>query len=152
MSDFDERRALALARYDQQLNWYEKHSTSAHQYYNLAQALAIILGAVAPVLILIDDVPEALQAAVPACAAIALGLNGLFRWRDNWLRFAHTAEALKSERTKFDTRATDEYALKRSEDEVLAHFVVTIEALAMSETMQWQQLLSENEPQGEGGV
>jgi len=134
----DERRAFALGRADEQIAWYESHSSRQWRAFAVFQSAAVVLGGLTPVLILWDAVPKAVQALPAALAAIAAGLVGIFRWPDNKTRYSFTAEALKSERVKYATRTTALYGRDRSDDEALESFVARIEDISMTEVAEWR--------------
>jgi Protein of unknown function (DUF4231) len=136
--DADERRAFALRRAEEQIDWYETHSSRQWRAFAVFQSAAVVLGGLTPVLILWSDLPKAVQALPAALAAVAAGLVGIFRWNDNKARYSFTAEALKSERVKYATRTGPNYGRDRSDDEALDRFVGRIEDLAMTEVAEWR--------------
>jgi hypothetical protein len=138
LGDLAARREVALARADDQIDWYERHSRRQWQAFSTFQTAAVVLGALTPVLILWSSVPKALQALPAALAAIATGLVGIFRWPQNKTRYSFTAEALKSERVKYATRTGSLYGSERSDDEALNNFVARIEDIAMTEVAEWR--------------
>jgi hypothetical protein len=111
-----------LERCQKQINWYQDHSNQARVLFRVVQMSVIVLSALTPVLILLPDAPKVVQAVPPALAAIGAAATGFFQWRENWMRNAINAERLKSEKFKFEIRATvpyratldDEHALETS--------------------------------------
>jgi hypothetical protein len=69
-------------------------------------------------------------------ASVVAAIIGLWGWQENWVRFAATAETLKSELVKFDTR-TGPYSSSLNEEMVLDSFVARIESLASNEVAAW---------------
>jgi hypothetical protein len=60
------------------------------------------------------------------------------------VRFASTAEALKSELIKFETRTSPAYRHEVTDDVAIDNFVQAVEALVLSETSGWHtQLLKQ---------
>ncbi len=96
--DLDARRKKALNNCEARIVWYERNTRRSQILFRTSQSAVVILGALSPVLILLPGVPEAVQALPAALAAIPAGVGGFWRWQDNWVRFAYTAEALKGER------------------------------------------------------
>jgi hypothetical protein len=97
--------------------------------------------------------PNALvQAIPPAAASILAGFMASFGWREGWGRLGGIAEALKSERVKFTTRAAPDYA---GEDaEAIGNFVARIEGLAAVEVLEWRTVVDRiptHEPEAEEG-
>ena len=78
--DLLKRRENALKRCQEDINWYEKVKLQHRLCYQTLQIIAVVLGALTPVLILATDA-KYLQAIVAAVAAIATGLNGTFQWK-----------------------------------------------------------------------
>lgn len=102
---------VALERCDELIAWYTEEGRRQRRAFQTFQAAAILLSGITPILILV--LPPTLDgwAALPAAlASIAVGLSGIFQWKENYIRFAYTGEALKSERIKFVTRTTTEPA------------------------------------------
>jgi len=82
--------------------------------------------------------------AIYQLAAIAVGLVGVFQWQQNWVRFASTSEALKSELIRFETRTSPAYRPEVTDDVAIDNFVQAVEALVLSETSGWHtQLLKQ---------
>jgi Protein of unknown function (DUF4231) len=135
------REAAAEERFHHQLDWYEVHARRNRICWQVFQTATIVLGGLTPVLVLWSNVPKPLQALPAALASISAGLAGVFGWRDDWIRFAHTAEALKTERTLLTTRTGPRYARAIDDDRALENFVEAIEALASSEVSEWRSRL-----------
>ncbi len=139
---FDEREAEAIRRCDAQIEWYSTHSVQAQRWFAVVQSAAVGLAAATPVLILWSGVPKAVQALPAALASVAAGLAGTFRWLQNKSRWAYAAEALKSERVRYDTRTPPDYGPERGEDAALAAFVRRIEEISMTEVSEWRSELA----------
>jgi hypothetical protein len=60
------------------------------------------------------------------------------KWKESYPRFVCVGEALKSERLKFQTRATAEYGPDLDEHQALSNFVSRMEALVMDEVTDWR--------------
>jgi hypothetical protein len=146
---FAEREQVALRRCDEQIEWYARHSARAWLWFAFIQSAAVVLAAMTPVLILWSSLPKAVQALPAALASVAAGLAGTFRWLQNKSRWAYAAEALKSERVRYDTRTPPDYGPGLSEEEALAAFVHRIEAISMAEVSEWRSELT-RAPASEG--
>jgi hypothetical protein len=130
-------RAVALRRAEDLEKWY-MHVRDLHRnLYHVFQGGAILLGALTPVLILVDTLPKALQALPAALSAICVGLIGSFHWKDNWMRCSLMAELVRSERTQFLT-GTGVYS--GDEPERLDYFVKSLEKIAVQEVSEWRGL------------
>jgi hypothetical protein len=144
--DLDERRALALKRCDDQIHWYTKYGIWAGALYRTFQTSAVLLGAITPVLILWTELSLVLQALPAALASVSAGLVGIYGWQENKARFAYTAEALKSERVKYETRTS---VYRGDPARALSRFVARIEAIAMAETSEWRNAFVDTGPAAE---
>lgn len=141
----DSFRAIALDRCDDQIKWYNDEMDRRGNFYKWSQSTAILLGSLTPVLVVVQAVLNnrfvvlvVLISLFPTLAAIVTGLNSLFQWKDDSIRFGYTAELLKSEKVKYCTRTTRNYHAGLSEQEALDNFVRRIEAIAIQETATWR--------------
>ena len=145
-ADYADRRQRALERCNSQIRWYEKHKRQSSLLYKLFQVAAVGLSGITPVLILWSGLPEAVKGLPAALGAAAIATTGIFSWRDNWTRFAYTAEVLKSEMLKFETRTSEAYRIDLNEEETLDNFVYRIEAALMEEVSDWRAQQSRATP------
>ncbi len=139
--DLEARRTLALERCDAQVRWYTRNGIWAGVLYRVFQTAAVLLAALTPVLILWTDLSPVLQALPAALASVSAALVGIYGWQDNKARFAFTAEALKSERVRYETRTG---AYRGDSSRALSRFVARIESLAMAETAEWRSSFVES--------
>jgi hypothetical protein len=85
-----------------------------------------------------------LIALFPSIAAIITGLDGLYQWKDNYIRMAQSAEALKSERIKFLTRTTRRYSKDKDNEKALDNFVSSVERIVLQERTDWVTLVEQS--------
>jgi hypothetical protein len=121
-----------LARLDDQLGWYEASAKRSQRSYRALKLVALVIGAAIPV-----------GAALGASAAVAGVLGGivvvlegvqqLFHYQENWLRYRGVAEALRTEKHLFEARAGS-YATASDRLPLLAE---RIEALFAQERSAW---------------
>ncbi len=137
------RWQAALDRHATNLKWYTKYARQSNVLYSSFTSAAVILAGLTPVLILIDELPKALQALPAALAAIAGGVAAVFGWHGDWLRYAATREALMHEAALLETR-TGPYGPDVAEEERLASFMAAVEGLVLSETGAWKQERSQH--------
>jgi hypothetical protein len=150
LADGDTPRSVALKRCDDQINWYTWAMNDSSTKHNLSQVSAIFLGGITPVLVVLQVIFEqqrnlltVLIALFPALAAIITGLNTAFVWKDNYIRFAYTTEALKSEKIKYQTRTTRTYGPPLTEQQALSNFVRRTETITLQETIDWKSRVKE---------
>lgn len=137
------RREKALQYCKEQIKWYDGVKNRNRLAFQIAQVATIALSGITPVLILMGDLPAPVQALPPALATMILGLNGIFQWKENYLRFASASEALKGELVRFETRTSNDYKLQLKETTALDHFVTRVANIVMSETGEWRTLMQE---------
>jgi hypothetical protein len=147
----------ALALCDCLIHQYLRWKKRNHLKSNLAQYTALILTAITPVLLLIPvnsehgEYVKLLAAAASAVAAIATGLLAISGWRENFIRYGYVWHALQTEKCRYLTRATKEYAVsdvndKAQKKETAArYFARNIEQLVMAEVTDWRALMQDVE-------
>lgn len=133
----------AFAYCEDLIKWYEETKRSQRRAYWASQIITIVLSGITPILILVDSIPAVLQAIPPAIVTITIGLSGVFQWKENYLRFAHAAETLKSEKIRFKTRSSKDYNRKWGDAIVLDRFVTRVDIIAMGEVGEWRTLMQE---------
>ena len=109
------RYQMALKRCAEQIGWYERHAGRARLLYRTFQSAVVVLAGLTPVLALGEKGPELVQVLPAALASVFAAIVGLWSWQENWVRFAATAEALKSELVKFQTRTGEAYGASLDE-------------------------------------
>jgi hypothetical protein len=138
----DERIDAAMKRYVHILHWYDFIKNRNRTYFYISQTAAIVLAAMTPVLILVSGTPKWIQAFPAAAASIASALLGTFHWRENFLRFANTAEALRSEKVRYDARVGSLYGSPVDDAKAFDTFVQRMESIVSSETTEWRTAYS----------
>ena len=131
------RYETALKRCADQIGWYERHAGRARRFYRICQSAVVVLAGLTPVLALGEKGPELVQVLPAALASVFAAIVGLWSWQENRVRFAATAEALKSEIVRFQTRTSEAYGVGLDEETVLNNFVARIEGLASGELAAW---------------
>ena len=133
-----EQAAIAVCKYN--MDWYHRHGLLAMALYRGSQTAAVILSAAAAILILASELPKWVTAIPAAVASLAAGLNGIYLWREDWVRWLATAQALRTELANYQTRHPERYGVNLSSDEALNHLVERVQSLVDAETLQWQHL------------
>jgi hypothetical protein len=144
------RHQMALKRCAEQIGWYERHAGRARLLYRTFQSAVVVLAGLTPVLALWEKASELAQVLPAALASVFAAIVGLWSWQENWVRFAATAEALKSELVKFQTRTGEAYGASLDEETVLNNFVVRIEGLASGELAAWGARQSQGDSPQDG--
>jgi len=124
-----------LERVDQQIHWYDRHATSARIWYCSIKITQIILAAAVPVAAGLDF-PKLVTGSLGGLIVILEGIQQLFRYHDNWVRYRWTASAMERERSLWTAGAGD-YAMA---DRPEAQLALRIEDLTSREATQWVAL------------
>jgi hypothetical protein len=141
-ADTASRRKIALDRIDQLIVQYDDRARRAWRNYYYLQALTIGLAALTPCLIFLstqnprNTLFEWLQLFFPAIAAIAAGVNSVFRWREDGVRYTSLAEAIRSQLWRFQTRA-GEFGGALSDDAALDRLVTRVDELNLQSLARW---------------
>ncbi|MEE8566362.1 MAG: DUF4231 domain-containing protein [Candidatus Bipolaricaulota bacterium] len=142
-NDFSLKCEKALKHCQAQIDWYEKVKIKHRLAYQTSLIATIVLSGITPILILTGDLPALIQALPAALVTVIVSLSGIFQWKENYLRFAYTSQALKSEKIRFETRTSKEYNLKLMDTTALDRFVTRVENITMGEVGEWRALMQE---------
>jgi hypothetical protein len=143
--DLGPRRQAALERITQLLAATDEHARRAWRNYHVSQWLTIGLAALTPCIIaLAKDNPRNellnwLQLFTPALAAISAGVNQIFRWREDAVRYTSLAASMRSQLWRFQTRAGEYRAT--SEDDALDTLVLRVDELELKSVANWSGAL-----------
>lgn len=140
----EKRTKKALERCQEHIKFYERVKRSDRTFSRVSQVGAFIITTSLPVVTLLKlPTPwsmELVQATLAVIAALLLGLHGIYHWTENYIRNASTSESLKSEKFKFETRSSDEYAVDLDDEAALRNFVARIEGITSHELSEWRSL------------
>jgi hypothetical protein len=130
-------------RLDQQIHWYSSAARRSRIGYLITRLFTLLAAAVITVVSITNWAPPGWQPTwLPGIlgAGIVLfeGIQGLFRWRDQWLMYRATAEGLKREQSLYSARAGP--YVDATSSKALAVLAERAEDLMASENMGWRQL------------
>ena len=131
--------SAGYARLDDQIDWYDKRSSTNKRWYSLLKILVIVMGALIPFSsgFLWSETGNDSARWISAIAGFAIligeGLQHVFQYQRNWLSYRATAEALKHEKFLFVERA-GHYA---EVDEPRKLLVEQVELLISQEHRNW---------------
>jgi hypothetical protein len=140
-NDFDWMEGKALSYWQRQIDFYERVHYQSRWSHQISLILTILLSGITPVLVLLDEVPNVVQALPPAIVTILVGMSGAFQWRENWVRYSQTLEKLKVEKLKYDTQSSEYGRPRLSERTRLSRFVTKMAEITLSETAEWRELM-----------
>jgi hypothetical protein len=155
--DLAGRQQIALERITRGLAAADERARVAWRNYHVSQWLTIGLAALTPCLVaLARDNPRNelfnwLSLFMPALAAVSAGVNQIFRWREDAVRFTTLAASIRSQLWRYQTRA-GEYRATASDDEALATLVVRVDDLELKSVAAWSaaQLAEAPTPPADG--
>lgn len=128
-------------RYFDLLHWYESHKTTSRVSYYFFQILVILFSTLAPVILLIEiEGYRWLEGLFPAVAALAAGVQSLFKFNETWVSRAEASERLKSEYVYYKSRIGALYAEGVSNDQAAENFLNRIEEINRLERSVWVTL------------
>lgn len=140
---FRSRQQSALNRCQKLIDHYDKLRSYNRVLNQGCLIITIVFSGLTPILILWTELPKPLQALPAALASTAAVSNSIFNFRDKYVIFADTSEALKSERAKFETRTTKEYGTDLTDQKALDNFVNCVESLVIKERDRWRIIMQE---------
>ena len=128
-------------RLEQQIRWYDGAARRSRIGYLSLRLLTLCAAAAITIVSITGWAPTGWQPTwVPgilgALIALLEGVQGLFRWRDQWLMYRATAEGLKREQSLYLAQAGP-YAGKANPD-ALALLAAHAEQLMTTENASWR--------------
>lgn len=135
-------------RLNPQIEYYDKSSRQFKRRYFGLSVLNIIVLALIPIISLHADsfpVVKVTVALLGAGAAIITGILNLMKFKENWLEYRYTCEALKAEREKHEYQAGEYKGLKFNEADAL--LVERCEAIMTAEHSTWSTRMKQADPQ-----
>jgi hypothetical protein len=106
-------------RLDKQQKWHSDESTANKNRYYLTEIIALVAGAVIPIVNLLDVVPDPwtriLSTALATIIVIITGMSKLYKFQENWLSYRSVSEALKREKEHYLHEVGD-YAVRSDKE------------------------------------
>lgn len=125
------------SRYEKQVAWYSNKSALNKRWFLGVSIYIVIISTIVPILMLVLDTSflatKLFIAVLSSTVAIAVGINNLLKFQDNWISYRTTSETLKKERSFFLGHVGD-YA-QASDKEAL--FIERVEATISRENSLW---------------
>jgi hypothetical protein len=126
---------VVLDRAEYEIAWYGRHATTSRLSYCAIKILQILLAAFVPVAAGLSA-PKLVTGSLGGLVVVLEGVQQLFRFHDNWVRYRQTNEDMLREKYLYAASAGD-YAATPNPRRLLAE---RIEALASREAHQWINL------------
>jgi hypothetical protein len=142
-------------RLEKQIRWYSGVAGRCRLFYIASRLVTMLAALVITIVSITGWAPPGWQAPwlpgiLGAVVVLVESVQGLFRWRDQWLMFRATAEGLKRERSLYAARAGP-YA-ESAVANPLPLLAERTEELAASENATWRQLHDQANPPSTAGV
>ena len=96
-------------RWQQQRDYYSRQSARNKRWYQNLLLFSTVGALVVPVLLNISGVPKWVPTLLSVLVSVALALESVYHYGDNWRSFRQALEALKEERVLFEA-GVDPYA------------------------------------------
>ena len=89
---------LVLRRVDYLIHWYDRHATTARIWYCGIKVTQIVLAAAVPVAAGLD-LPKLVTGSLGGLIVVLEGIQQLYRFHDNWVRYRWTTAAMEREKS-----------------------------------------------------
>jgi hypothetical protein len=129
-------------RFKEQYDYYNERSKYFQRRYKFFAVSNLILTASIPVLSISSDSNLTIKYSIAIAGALATVCSGIpliSKYRDSWVKFRLTAEALNSEKAKFTTRS-DNY-IRMNDEECNNYFVSQCEKYMSDEHEEWLSII-----------
>jgi hypothetical protein len=134
----DEREYIKQ-RVDDQIQWHDATSGWNQRWYKRVQIATILLAALVPFVAVFEAVPSApswlykcVVGLLGVAAAVAAGIAGVYRFQERWIDYRMTAETLRSEKFRFETRVAP-----YDGGDSFSKFVENVEAILAGQNERW---------------
>jgi hypothetical protein len=128
--------ALAVARCDGLIRWYERNKYLQRTFDNVLQTAVIVAAGVTALAAAMDGWPKWAIVLPAVITTVATGLSTNFRFRSKYVNFAAAAERLKWVKLRYQIRSatTSADSARHLED-----FVDGMETIVSAELAEWRE-------------
>lgn len=128
-------------RVDYQITWYNKNSSNNKFYHMTTKVVLTVSAAIIPALTAYMDkdniIIKIAIGVLSVLMAILANVNGIFRFKENWIQYRNICELLQCEKQLFLAEA-GKYKNNKEKDSL---FVESIEGLLKNENSQWWETI-----------
>lgn len=142
----DEFNKYVKDRYNGEMTWFHRHACRHMWAYRITQTYTIAASGSIPVLLKVGNMNLLVVAALAASVAAVQAFQTAMRFRDNWLNYRTTREAMASEIYLYEAKV-DDYG-KAADPKGL--FVKRVESLISKENTLWRAAVSQEETKPNG--
>lgn len=139
MSESESNNDKTLERLDDQIRWYENHSSRQRRSFYCLKVVTVVAAAVIPLLSVVlanDYLSKSMTSSLGALIVITEGIQQLFQLQTNWILYRSTSEGLKREKYLYLGKAGPYADLERAHP-LLAE---RVESLVSQDLTNWASL------------
>lgn len=127
-----------VQRLDNQIEWYGKKASSNQKWLKVCKWIELVLAATIPVALIIstENCGKIIAASAAAIIATANGIQGIYKFHENWMDYRTTEEILKHEKYLYLARS----GTYKNSSEPFQDLVERIESIISHENTNWSQL------------
>jgi hypothetical protein len=115
---------------DDSYEWYKSRAIICRRSYRIAATGILLMSAAIPASVAISPTMTSITALLGASVAVVSGLDSIFHWQDNYLRYSLAREAVDAQCRLYKTQQ-GAYSDEAYRDEVLVREVTRIEQAEM---------------------
>ena len=119
-----------------QLKWYSEKATSNKSRFHTLQISVIIIGAIIPLVNLIDFAPTEIRVISAILGSVIVGVSGILqlkKYHETWIMYRSTEEALKKEKYTYENNAGEYSGLDDAEK--LKQLVEKVESIISNQNV-----------------
>jgi hypothetical protein len=132
---------------DASFSWYRIYARRTRLLYRISEVVLLFASAALPVASLFRREPDFVGTTLAALVFVTVGLRGIFRWQENYLRYSQAREAVEAERRTYRTMAPP-YDNLATRDQELVKAITRIE---QDEMGGWLRIYSASGRSAGGG-
>jgi hypothetical protein len=154
LDDFKKR--VLKGRWLDQVEWLGKRSRETRDRYYRLRVIAIVGGILTPILVSVGQVDKWgwmgwVAMAVGAVVAVAVGIEGFFRYGDRWRNYRGSCEVLKSEGWSF-FQLTGPYGRYNTHADAYEHFAGRVESIIQADVQTYITEIVAERDKKDGGT
>ncbi len=137
-------------RIDEQINWHSNRANWNKRRYYITEIITLVAATLIPVINVLNVVSEPmlriLSASLGALSVLALGVNKLFKFQENWLNYRALAETVRREKELFHNAVGDYDVPPERRNKKLVERIETMLASTTSKFISIQKPERESSP------
>jgi protein-S-isoprenylcysteine O-methyltransferase Ste14 len=132
----DKREEFAIARYNNQRSWYSRKANLYKKITHIVSASVVVMSVLLPVSTSVLPCEwkfRWVSLVLSLGIGLATGLAGVFRWRELWISYRATEEALKREYSFYMVKS----GTYKGIDDPVSEFMNRVEMILSDEHSKW---------------